>query len=68
MKFPIGGIVRERSGAGSGIVRVRIWCDSKTDSIVWIEEDVHMRKVFFMLLRTFPCNVLNGCVKALFYI
>ena len=32
MKFPIGGIVREpRSG--------RIWCDSKTDSIVWMEED-----------------------------
>lgn len=32
VKFPIGGIVREpRSG--------RIWCDSKTDSIVWMEED-----------------------------
>ncbi len=31
MKFPIGGIVRERK------IRM-IWCDSKTDSIVWMKE------------------------------
>ena len=32
MKFPIGGIVREPHCG-------RIWCNSKTDSIVWMEED-----------------------------
>lgn len=31
MKFPIGGKVRERK------IRM-IWCDSKTDSIVWMKE------------------------------
>ena len=31
VKFPIGGKVREPKGM--------IWCNSKTDSIVWMEED-----------------------------
>ena len=41
MKFPIGGIVRERACAGPGRkCQDRIWCNSKTDSKVWMEEDV----------------------------
>ena len=36
VKFPIGGIVRERKAQERKLV---IWCDSKTDSIVWMEED-----------------------------
>lgn len=40
VKFPIGGIVRERSDTQDLTwVQVRIWCNSKTDSIVWMEED-----------------------------
>ncbi len=40
VKFPIGGIVRERIAQDLALVQVRIWCDSKTDSIVWMKEDM----------------------------
>jgi hypothetical protein len=43
VKFPIGGKVREPSG--------RIWCNSKTDSIVWMGEDM----VFYALFFAFIC-------------
>jgi len=33
VKFPIGGIVRERENAGLGKVQVRTWWNSKTNSI-----------------------------------
>ncbi len=39
VKFPIGGKVRER-------LRMQIWCDSKTDSIVWMKEEKLIRRSF----------------------
>ena len=40
MQFPIGGKVRERK---------LIWCKSKTDSIVWMEEEWS----FYLFVRRF---------------
>jgi len=41
VKFPTGGKVRER-------LRLQNWCDSNTDSIVWMKED---EKCFLAFLR-----------------
>ena len=55
VKFPIGGIVREpRSG--------RIWCDSKTDSIVWMEEDHDSTRQICLFLFCSFVYTKKGCV------
>ena len=33
VRFPTGGIVRD-------LLKQLIWCDSKTDSIVWMREEI----------------------------
>ncbi len=43
MKFPIGGTVRERNAP--------IWCDSKTNSKVWMKEGRLCQRMLRFLLH-----------------